>query len=115
MAFGCRPDEVTYNAMLDLHRFDVVQVQSLLQQMRADRVRQPVTFAALAQLSCSMHPPNRLADAHTPTTRQVRPCRLTYTKLARALWNANQPGSTRTPRVPHGTPDRNSSSRASHT
>lgn len=38
-AQGVRFDEVTYNALLDLHRFDVTQVQVLLEQMRADEVR----------------------------------------------------------------------------
>lgn len=36
-------DEVTYNALLDLHRFDVTQVQVLLEQMRADEVRRLAT------------------------------------------------------------------------
>ena len=38
-AHGVAFDEVTYNALLDLHRFDVTQVQALLEQMRADEVR----------------------------------------------------------------------------
>ena len=61
-AAGVRPDEVTYNALLDLHRFDVQAVLRLLDEMGADG---------------------------------VRPCRVTFGKLARALWNAEEPSLAR--------------------
>ena len=35
--------------------------------------------------------PYLLIDARDARSPQVRPCRLTFTKLARALWNADQP------------------------
>jgi len=59
---GVLPNEVTYNALLDLHRFDVQEVLRLLDEM----------------------------GAHS-----IQPCRITFSKLARALWNAEQPSLAR--------------------
>jgi len=82
-AHGVAFDEVTYNALLDLHRFDVTQVQALLEQMRADEVRprhpptHPPTHAAAAAFAAAFAAHTRARHCALPvgTPRRLPPHR----------------------------------------